>query len=135
MGHAVTMPKYVHGGLAVLMLCVCSVAVAQQESSRWSAAEIASLPQYCQDRLSRDRDRMQRWSQTLGRSNAIHLHHYCYGLIYMHRTATEFDRGKQQRHARGAIKEFNYVLKRWPQNFPLYREAQMHKIQMEALAQ
>ena len=103
---------------------------AQEMIGRWTAAEVASLPQYCSDRLNKNRNR-ERWRREFGPEIHNHLHHFCYGLIQFSRASTEFDAGERRYAAKQGIGEFNYVLKRWPPTFPLYQQAQMYQEQLQ----
>ena len=130
------MSKY---GPAILSMVLLQLAVieptgAQVGKAEANPAELAILPQYCQDRLTRNRDRMQHWHRLFGRENAIHIHHHCYGLLFLNRAnAVVGDDTKRRRMLQRAAKESNYVLSRWSQNFPLYQEALNNKLQAEAL--
>lgn len=120
-----------------LLLCVLGVSLsaqAQQQSSRFSAAEIGSLPNYCQDRLSRDPNRMKTWIGLFGKKKHSHLHHYCNGLIYFSRASMALNQKSRRFAIQRATSQFNYVLKRWPADFPLYQQAQMYKIQLEGMS-
>ena len=119
---------------AVLYLIIVGQAAAQQKKEGPNPAELAMLPQYCQDRLLVNRERMQHWDRVMGRGNSLHLHHHCNGLLYFHRANMMIGNEAQRRRLlKRAAGESNYVLKRWSPNFPLYQEALNNKMQAEAL--
>ena len=118
------------GALLLCMLGVSFLAQAQQDYKRFTAVEVSSLPQYCQDRLNQKRNK-ERWQSQFGPEVYLHIHHFCYGLIYYKRVNTEFDPKKRRLAAKSGIADFNYVLKRWPANALLYQQAQMYKAQLE----
>jgi hypothetical protein len=123
----------VRNGFGALLLCMLGVSFsAQAQAGGFTALEIASLPQYCQDKLNQNANK-ERWASQFGRNNWLHAHHFCYGLIQFSRASMEVNPGLRSRNAGYAISEFNYVLQRWPANFPLYQQAQMYKAQLEMM--
>jgi tetratricopeptide (TPR) repeat protein len=96
----------------------------------YDAREVAMLPPYCKHtQLFRDRipggnnpAEISRWSSTLG-PTFPHLHHYCWGLMKTNR-AVLLARTRQAKNSNldTAIKEFDYVLQRAPEDFVLLPE-------------
>jgi hypothetical protein len=100
----------------------------------YTALEIAGLPQYCQDWLNKGgAAKNGKWVDTFGHRNAIHIHHFCYGLMDLARASSEIDANARRGNADRAIKQFDYVLQRWPADFQLYPVAQMYKQQAEII--
>jgi len=113
------------------MLGVSVLAQAQEKYGRFTAAELASLPQYCQDKKNNVNG--ERWARTFGRDNYMHIHHYCNGLIYFSRANMEIDAKRRRPYISSGLNGFNYVLRLWPANFQLYPLAQMYKQQLEMM--
>ena len=129
------MNRSTHSRLALGALLTCTLglsflAQAQQDYGRFTAMEVARLPQYCQDRLNQKKNE-GRWKSEFGPEIYLHIHHYCYGLIYYQRANTEFDSKKRRLAAKSGIADFNYVLQRWPANAQFYQQAEMYKAQLE----
>lgn len=127
--------------LGVLMILMAAGAFlplgisAQQAGSgmRPTDSELMALPPYCQARIRGDDSARKVWAQRIGPKNFSHLHHYCFGLNYMNRALSEFDTDERRRIYRRAVQQFDYVLKRWPPDFPLTSEALLQKQQAEAM--
>jgi hypothetical protein len=130
MNRLIILKRFARGALLVGILGSSFLSHAQEMIGRWTAAEVASLPQYCQDRLIEKRN-AERWRRELGPEIWEHLHHYCYALIFYSRASTEIDARKRRDAAKQGIANFNYVLKRWPPTFPLYQQAQMYNKQLQ----
>lgn len=96
-------------------------------------AELAMLPPYCHARLRQDAEAKKLWNQRMGMGKFIHVHHYCFGLNFMQRAKFKFDKKQRKDLLRQAIGEFDYVLDRWPANFPLTNEAKNNKMQAEIM--
>ena len=107
---------------------------AQSVTAMPTAAEISTLPPYCQARLNRDGDAEKLWRQRMGHKNYVHIHHYCYGLAFMTRAMGTFDQTLSRRMYGRAVGEFDYVLQRWDPSFPLYQEAETQKALAEVLS-
>lgn len=116
------------GALLSFMLGVSFLAQAQQ-GTRFTALEISSLPQYCQDKKFHRNN--EKWSNTLGYDTWFHLHHFCNGLIFYSRASTELDGRRRLSSCSEGINEFSYVLKHWPPNSPFYQQALMYREQLE----
>ncbi|RLQ20766.1 hypothetical protein DWB85_16075 [Seongchinamella sediminis] len=61
------------------------------------------------------------------------MHHYCFGLNFMNRAATEFDSKKRKFILGQAIRNFEYVLRTWPKDFSLTPTAEMYRQQAEMM--
>jgi hypothetical protein len=96
--------------------------------------ELLALPPYCYARLKGDEAEKRPWEQRMGQKQFVHLHHYCFGLNLMNRAAVELDQNARRRYLQRAAGEFNYVLKRWPPEFPLTSDAMNRKVQAEMMA-
>lgn len=119
------------GALLLCMLGVSFLAQAQTGSS-FTAQEKASLPEYCQDKLNSSRN-SQKWESYFGKDIWLHMHHYCYGMVYFSRASVEIDAQLRRRSAQQGIGDFNYVLERWPANSQFYQQAQIYKTQLEMM--
>ncbi|ENO82577.1 hypothetical protein ACFQ4M_04980 [Thauera mechernichensis] len=76
-------------------------------------AEQAQLPQVCAVKLRND-DRSaegQRYLAQFGADNWVHMHHYCYGRVFLLRAAQASTKRDQDYQRSLAVKEFSYVLK------------------------
>lgn len=97
-------------------------------------ADVAMLPEYCKARFAGPNSMAYKsWNQRLGESNFRHIHHFCYGLAAMNRSRLEFDSQKKTAALRRAIREFDYVLKRWPKEFSLYPQAMVYQQHAETM--
>lgn len=123
-------------GLASLLLAVAVTAAAQsipgypEHVTEYDPREVVMLPEYCKyTQLFRDRvpggnnrEMIQRWHATMG-DVFIHMHHYCWGLMHLHR-AKVLARDAQARgfNYDNAVREFEYIMERTPKDFPLLPE-------------
>lgn len=96
-------------------------------------AEIAVLPPYCQARLGNDDAVRKLWSQRIGPDQFLHMHHYCFGMAFMSRARLQIDKKERRFTLQGAVRNFDYVLERWPATFPLTPQAQSLKAQAQAM--
>ncbi|MCF1181970.1 hypothetical protein L0E83_00775 [Marichromatium gracile] len=122
-------------GAGLLLLGAVLLAPSPVRAAEPTALEIVMLPPYCQARLSGDRAAMEQWSAALGKEVHLHIHHYCYGLVYVNRANQTFEQRKRRYLLNQAISEFDYVLKRWPPTSTLYAEAQGQKALAQMLEQ
>lgn len=108
---------------------------AQRDRAQFSPtdAEVMALPDYCQVRLRGSDDMKRAWAQRMGRDQYQHVHHHCFGLNFMNRAAVEFDPKQRRFILQQAVRNFDYVLNRWPAGFPLTVEARNMKMQAEAM--
>lgn len=98
--------------------------------TEYDPREVVMLPEYCKyTQLFRDRvpggnnrEMIQRWHATMGEV-FIHMHHYCWGLMHLHR-AKVLARDAQARgfNYDSAVREFDYIMERTPRDFPLLPE-------------
>lgn len=93
-----------------------------------------SLPPACQARLKGTPEQRRYWEQQLGPETFMHVHHHCFGLYDLNRARLGFDLDKHQKRAlyQDAVGQFDYVLKHWPKDSVLYKEAELYKQQAEA---
>ncbi|MCC6201483.1 MAG: hypothetical protein IT494_00585 [Gammaproteobacteria bacterium] len=96
-------------------------------------AELAVLPPYCLARIGENKDLYEVWKNRLGAKQFIHIHHYCFGLGFLGRARSELDQKKRKVSLQGAIRNFDYVLERWPATFQLTSQARGLKGQAEAM--
>lgn len=96
----------------------------------FDSREVAMLPRYCiytqhyREMVpgGNDTSEIQRWSSAMGEA-FIHLHHYCYGLMFLNRaTVLARDARPRRFYLQNAMNEFDYVLQRAPQSFVLLPE-------------
>jgi tetratricopeptide (TPR) repeat protein len=109
-------------------------------ASTYDPKEIYMLPVYCKytpifrDRVPGGNDiaQINRYNSTWGEPQFRHMHHYCRGLMASNRAAflsrTPQDRGHNWAIS---INEFDYVIPRMPEGFPLLPE--MHTKKAESL--
>ena len=103
-------------------------------ASQLTAAEIAMLPDYCQARWAgKDTAAFKSWKQRLGASNFIHIHHFCIGLHFMNKAPMEFDAKEKKFMLQKAVRNFDYVLARWPKHFSMTSEASVHRQQAKMM--
>lgn len=100
--------------------------------------EVALVPSYCkytQDFREKipgggDRQQIENWQAVLG-PMYIHLHHYCWGLMKANRgmlmARTEIAR---YHYLNDAVREYDYVIERSPQDFVLLPEILARKGQV-----
>lgn len=116
------------------VMCITGNALAQDRRNPPNPTELASLPQYCQDRLSVNRERMKYWGRVMGGENSLHLHHHCNGLLFFMQANTVFGDDRRRKYLlQRASAESSYVLKRWDPSFPIYQEALNNKLQADAM--
>lgn len=123
-------------GLTAAALVAAGPAAAQsipgypEHVTEYDPREVVMLPEYCKytqlfrDRVpgGNDREMIQRWHATMGEV-FIHMHHYCWGLMHLHR-AKVLARDAQARgfNYDSAVREFDYIMERTPKDFPLLPE-------------
>ncbi len=121
--------------IAVGVLMFIAFPSVGQERNRGSTsvtdAELAMLPAYCRAKLRGSPEEKSAWNRRMGREQFVHVHHHCFGLNLMTRVSMESDPGARKFLLQRAVANFNYVLSRWPENFPLTAEARQHKMQAE----
>lgn len=124
--------------LALLVIVSSTPAQAQTQTQATKPAlkygmtdmEIAMLPDYCRARLVGDEQSKEKWRQQMGNEKFIHLHHYCSGLNAFKRAKVTVDSRTRATKLEFAAKEFDYVLRSWPADFYLAKEAQGMKAQI-----
>ncbi len=67
----------------------------------------------------------------MGADIVMHLHHFCNGLNHVNRM--RFNPNSKHRNYYGnvAMREFGYVLSRWPEDHALAVEARNYRLQLE----
>lgn len=134
--------KWRGGWSAFVVAVVCSslsapdTTVAQSipgypdQVTAYDPREVALLPKYCaftqlfRDRVPGGNDpaEIQRWQAAMG-DVFVHMHHYCYGLMWLHRASVLARDADTRRYSlANAIVEFDYVLDRAPSDFVLLPE-------------
>ena len=119
--------------LIVFITCLSTIsfsAVAQGVNP--TETEISAMPPYCQAVYKKDPEARKMWAKRLGESGRG-FHHHCHGLLYMFRALYEIDEKTRNRHLARAIDEFQYVLRHWSPNAPLYPEAETNKALAETM--
>ena len=66
------------------------------------------------------------WEAKLG-EDYVHYHHYCLALVQVRRAATTVDEGARNGYYRGAIADFDYVIRAASREFPLLPEVYLRK--------
>ncbi len=120
-------------GLASIAVSVVFMAPNIQSSEMVTDAELMRLPEYCQARLGDNQVAYDSWNQRMGSNVFVHVHHYCFGLNFMSRATMEFDPKKKKYILKQAIRNFDYVLTRWPREFSLTSSAAMYRQQAEMM--
>lgn len=124
--------------LTMVLLCALMMgatpALAQKRNAfALTDAELAVLPPHCFARLKGDAASKKLWEQRMGREIFLHVHHHCFGVAFMSRARVQFDAKQRAFALKQAVRNFNYVLERWPANLPLAVEARNYKMQAEAM--
>lgn len=121
----------------VVALFLCFFFAPSQGASklpyRPTSAELLVLPKYCQMRLSNDPQARKQLADRIGREKEIHLHHFCAGLNFMNRARSPSEQRYRKQYLQEAIAEFNYVLRFWPADFELAKEAKTNKMLAESM--
>lgn len=136
MNFVVVLPRALASGLVPMLLAACAPVAAQgipgypEHVTEYDPREVVMLPEYCKytqlfrDRVpgGNDREMIQRWHATMG-DVFIHMHHYCWGLMHLHR-AKVLARDAQARgfNYDSAVREFDYIMERTSRDFPLLPE-------------
>lgn len=118
--------------LAPLAVLLALLSAPVPSFAQLTNADLVLLPDYCRARMEgQNSTSYQTYARQFGETNFLHIHHYCYGLNALNRAKMEFEPHKQKATLNRAIREFNYVLKRWPKNFSLTPTAMMYKAHAE----
>jgi hypothetical protein len=120
---------------AILALTVTAPSAKQMPSGRPTPLELPALPEYCQARFGEDQAYRNDWAQRLGTKQYLHIHHHCIGLNLLNRSMVTLDRNTKRYYLQQAVAQFNYVLARWPKDFPLTAEAEYGKAQAATMLQ
>lgn len=93
------------------------------QAYRWTDTELRAVPDYCRVRFAEGTESMQWiiWAKRFGPA-AIHMHHYCDGLLWLNRYAKTFDRREQKRILQSAYGSFMYMVPRVDASWPLRGE-------------
>lgn len=92
------------------------------------------FPDYCRVRCNPtgpgDDAKRKRWESALGKDRRngpafLHVHHYCAGLMYQQRALLTSDSKQRSYELERSRANYNYVLKEWRPDAPLYPEAQV----------
>lgn len=102
-------------------------------SGRPTPAELPMLPDYCRARFGSDENQRKAYEQKFGAKNFQHIHHHCIGLNLLNRVQFTFDKKLRGYYIKESISQFDYVLERWPKNFPLTAEAASGKNRAEMM--
>ena len=93
--------------LAFLSFCIA----APLHASQWTNTDFSILPSYCAVKVRDNNPQTtQVWINQMGRENWVHIHHYCGGLLALHKYYGQ-NAYEQGRSLSGAVWEFDYVLK------------------------
>jgi hypothetical protein len=96
-------------------------------SGRPTPSELTALPDYCKARFGADENLRKAYSQRLGDEYFAHIHHHCIGLNLINRASVTMNKNDRRYFLQDAVRQFNYVLARWPKNFVLTPEAERGK--------
>jgi tetratricopeptide (TPR) repeat protein len=123
--------------LLVALLSIVEAASAQapirgypNQVTEYDAREVALLPRFCtytQDFRERvpggnDREQIERWRALMGPSYEA-MHHYCWGLMKLHRaTILAQDATTRRFYYGSAVDEFDYVLRNVRPDFAMLPE-------------
>lgn len=112
----------------VMLLAIGLMAFGQ---SSWACygiekSDAPMLPKYCTlwcvQKDGRSSAGAQRWTQILTRDVTMHIHHYCSGINFARKAQGATSRKKKKATSVQAMNNYEYVLKRWPENSKLYPE-------------
>jgi tetratricopeptide (TPR) repeat protein len=136
MNFVVVLHRALATALVPLLLAAGAPAAAQsipgypEQVTDYDPREVAMLPRFCpHTQLFRERvpggndpEAIRRWHAAMG-DTFLHMHHYCWGLMHLHR-AKVLARDAQTRrfHYGSAVGEFDYVIQRARQDFVLLPE-------------
>ncbi len=103
-----------------------------------TALELAALPRECRSRVAEKlspqlKAEWDAYTARHGRAVWDHYHHYCFALNLMNRTPRATLKKDKHFNLKGAIGNFNYVLRHWPANAPLRPVAESGKRQAELM--
>lgn len=121
--------------VVAMTLAVGTVVAAPMPRTRPTPIEVAALPEYCQARFGDDTAARNMWAKRLGTKHFLHIHHHCTGLNLLNRSMVTVDRNTKRFYLQSAVGEFNYVLARWPKDFPLTAEAENGKARAATMLQ
>lgn len=115
--------------------CIFASHASALKSFAPTPAEIRMLPPYCAARLGAPgaATSADMWKQQLGAGNYQHLHHYCYALNFMNRARIESNKNDRKYYLNNAIRNFDYVIKRWKPDFQLSISAKNYRSQVETM--
>lgn len=104
------------------------------QAYRWTDAELRAVPEYCRIRFVEGAASAQwiGWAKRFGPA-AIHMHHYCDGLLWLNRYAKTFDRREQKRILQSAYGSFLYMVPRVDNSWPLRGELYYNMGRVQAL--
>lgn len=111
----------------VLAIASAAAVAGPMPSGRPTPPELTVLPDYCQARFGKDEAVRRKYAEALGKLHFLHIHHHCIGLNLLNRARFTLDRNTKRYYLQSAVGEFNYVLSRWPKEFPLTAEAENGK--------
>lgn len=77
--------------------------------------------------------KIEYWSNQLGKETWTTVHHYCGGLMYMQRAATEHSDKERERSLRAAETNFEHSLERVTPTSPLYQDMESALLRVRAL--
>lgn len=122
-------------GLYLVAACSDASAKGPNLNESPSPVEMALLPLACQARLKEgfNGPSSAKWKQVLGDHVYLSLHHYCFALNSMNRAKFATDTRAKKYYLHVAINEFDYVLRGWPKDTPLRRDAEEGKLQAQLL--
>ncbi|HFB98035.1 MAG TPA: glycosyltransferase, partial [Bryobacterales bacterium] len=128
------------GRAAALALLLCVIAaggalhtVQARTVGQWmpTAAELRTLPGYCQDRFrygpSRKHPVIARWYRTFG-DDFIHIHHFCAGLNFLNRAKMALgDKRRRAFNYQRAYGNLSYIITHVSPRFPLLPAARYYR--------
>lgn len=82
-------------------------------AGNYTTKDLVGLPPYCVARLSLEKDHPTylAWGARLGKQ-WIHIHHYCFGLIFLNNARTERNARERQFEVERSRSNFEYVIRR-----------------------
>lgn len=118
-------------GFIVVILATLPLAA---QAYRWTDVELRAVPEYCRVRFAEGAASAQWiiWAKRFGPA-AIHMHHYCDGLLWLNRYAKTFDRREQKRILQSAYGSFMYMVPRVDNSWPLRGELYYNMGRVQAL--
>lgn len=108
---------------AIFVLALLATGIAGAQTHLMNELDFLKLPPECSARLRGSDATKGMWRQRIGDEQFLHLHHYCFGLFFLNRGMATFEKRKRNQNLDLSVKEFQYVIDRWPASSPYRKQA------------